>query len=464
MAARLDRLDRVALGAIAGLSVLIGVILIRGDQAGVQIAGSTPRAGAEGVASRARVSFTFSEAMNPSTLNGRIRINPPVSGTLSWNGATASFAPAHPLQHDTLYTVTVRAGASSARGRLMLRDASWTFRTGHPRVVYLSPALEAGDLYVAEIDPAVQPSRITSETYGVFDFAVSPDGTRIAYSANRDGTGQRDLWLIDAGDANREPLAACDDQVCQSPSWSADGTRVAFERRAFIESAVGRSPGPSRIWLIDAASKAAEPLFSDSQKLGTLPRWAPVGEKLSYYDPLETAVVVLDVATGGQVLLPSALGDSGTWSPDATQLIYVDLEISEAGQFSQMFHADLVTNSISPVKGMTATNDSSPAWSPSGGWIAFSQQQMVRPRTGAAVAFGPQVWVSTPEGADARPLTDEPEYSHGGLSWSPDEVWLAAVRNNLRTPNSRPEVRLVRADGGEGRLLAADATIPAWVP
>ncbi len=322
MKSRLDRLDRVALGAIAGLVALIGFLILRGDQAGVQITRNTPQPGAESVATRARISLTFSEAMDPTTLDGRVHLNPPVSGTLSWNGATASFAPLHPLKPDTLYTVTVRAGASSARGRPMLRDASWTFRTGHPRVVYLAPALETGDLYVAEIDPGSEPRRITSEPYGVYDFAVSPDGTRIAYSANRDESGQRDLWVIDADGANRAPLVACDEQVCQSPSWSADGARLAFERRTFVQSAVGRSPGPSRVWLIDAISKATEPLFGDSQKLGTLPRWAPVGDKLSYYDPLENAVTIVDTAAGGQLLLPSLLGDPGTWAPDATQLIY----------------------------------------------------------------------------------------------------------------------------------------------
>ncbi len=468
----LDRLDRAALSAMAAIACVIGIILWRGDQVGVQITRATPAAGAESVAIRSALSFTFSEAMVADSLEGRVRLSPQISGALRWNGNTALFVPAGPLQPDTAYTVTIEAGARSARGRLLLRDTQWSFRTGHPRVVYLSPALDAGNLYLAEIDGATPPRQITSEPYGVFDFAISPDGARIVYSANRDDSGVRDLWLIQLDGSRRELLVACDQQVCQSPAWAADGTRIAFERRTLIDGAIGRSPGPARIWLVDVSTRQAAPLFGgdqagESQKLGFLPRWAPLGDRLSYYDPLESAITVVDTQSGEIIQLPSVLGDSGAWSPDGNQLIYPELVAVDTGQFSQMLRADLVMNVITPVTALTTTNDASITWSPSGAWIAFSRQSI---RTGAGfVSLGPQVWVSQADNtAQARPLTDQPEYSYGGLRWSPDETWIAAVRNNLRAPNARPEVWLIRVAPAPGlaeqRVLAADATIPAWTP
>jgi Tol biopolymer transport system component len=297
----------------------------------------------------------------------------------------------------------------------------------------------------------------------VYDFAVSPDGSRIAYSAARDDSGQRDLWLINTDGAGREQLVACDAEVCQSPSWAADGNRVAFERRALVQGAIGRSPGPARIWVVDTAARSAWPLSSDSQRLGTLPRWAPVGDRLAYYDPLESAVAVLDTASGRTVLLPSVLGDSGAWSPDARYLVYPELEAVDAGQYSQMLRADLATDVITPVTALAAANDASIAWAPSADWIAFTRQQLRSGGRGFA-AIGPQVWVSHPDGSQARQVTTDTAYSYGGLRWSPDGEWVAAVRNHLETPNPKPEVWLVRADGRERRLLASDATLPAWLP
>jgi Tol biopolymer transport system component len=388
-----------------------------------------------------------------------------LTGALRWNGATAFFAPSRPFQADTQYTVTVLAGGRSERGRAMLHDVTWTFRTGHPRVVYLSPATSTGDLYVRDIGQAA-PQRITSEPYGVFDFAISPDGKRIVYSATRDSSGSRDLWVISPDGNNRELIHACDAEgVCQTPSFSADSTRVAFERRNLVKGAIGKSPGPSRIWLYDFTDKTAALLSSDSQQLGNMPRWAPVGEKLSYYDPVYSAVTVIDVSSGDRVQLPSVLGDSGTWSPNGNGLIYPELRAVDAGQFNQLLRADLVSAVITPVMPLSTSNDASVAWSPIGSLIAFTRQRMSSSgATGGFMAFGPQIWVSTPEGAGTHALTNDPGYTYGGLAWSPDGEWIVAVRNNLQMPNPKPEVWLVRSDGSQVARLAEDATIPAWLP
>ncbi|HEY3341855.1 MAG TPA: hypothetical protein VGK81_07545, partial [Anaerolineae bacterium] len=74
------------------------------------------------------------------------------------------------------------------------------------------------------------------------------------------------------------------------------------------------------------------------------------------------------------------------------------------------------------------------------------------------------VWVSTPQGAGAHVLTDQADYSYGGLAFSPDGQWIAAVRNNLQMPNPKPQLWLISADGSQQTQLADDATIPAWLP
>lgn len=461
----LDRLDKAALLFIAVLLAVIAVVLLRGDQVGVQITRTAPSADAAGVATRAQISFSFSEPMQPASVEGLLRTTPALTGTWHWNGSTAYFVPQVALQRDTTYTVTVQAGGQSTRGRAMLRDTSWSFHTGHPRVIYLSPATGVGDLFVREISSAATPQRITSEPFGVFDFAVSPDGLHIVYSATRDDGGARDLWLINADGSGRERLATCDDQVCQTPTWSPDSTRIAFERRNLVSGAVGRSPGPSRIWLYDLQSKSVAPLLADSQQLGTLPRWAPIGDKLSYYDPLASAVSVIDVVTGERIQLTSVLGDSGAWSPDATQIIYPELAAMDTGSFNQLLRADLPSSIITPVMALSSTNDSSPAWSPTGDLIAFTRQyKSSAAATGGYTPFGPQIWISTPDGRNMKALTNQPEFSYGGLAWSPDGESIVAVRNNLQQPNPRPEVWLVQREGSEQQLLAENATIPEWLP
>lgn len=464
-------LDRVAIGVIALLLVVIAAIILCGDQVGVQIVSRNPPEGAEGVATRAQLSFTFSEALSVGALAGHVKVSPLLTGTLRWNGSTVFYQPAQPMQSDTQYTVTVLAGARSERGRTMLREVTWSFRTGHPRVIYLSPATGIGDLYIRDakgtfsVGAPGPPQRITSEPYGVFDFAISPDGKRIVYSATRDKTGARDLWVISPDGGNRERIMTCDEQVCQTPAFSADGGLVAFERRNLVQGALGKSPGPARIWLYSFTDKSVTALSADSQDPGNMPRWAPVGEKLSYYDPVNSAVTVIDVGTGDRVQLPSVLGDSGAWSPNANELIYPELRAQDTGQYNQLLRADLVNAVITQVMSISNANDASVAWSPIGSLIAFTRQRTGSSgATGGYMAFGPQLWVSTPQGEGAHALTNDTGYTYGGLSWSPDGVWIVTVRNNLQAPNPSPEVWLVRGDGSQVARVAEDATIPAWLP
>lgn len=458
-----SRLDRVALGLIVTLVVLIAALVARGDQVGARVAAVSPAEGASGVSTRSRLSITFSEPMRISDVEARLTVRPPISGTLRWSGNTVFFDHREPLRADTTYTLTLAAGASSQRRRLVLADKTWTFQTGHPRVVYMAPASGVTDLYVSEADGS-RLARLTNEPFGVFDFAVSPDGRRIAYSAGRDEQGVRDVIVINADGTGRERAVVCDNAACQYVSWSADGTRLAFERRVLIQGSIGKSPGPARIWLHDLPSKQSAPLLSDSQQLGSLPRWSPVGEQLAYYDTLNNVIAVIDAQSGDREQVDSLLGDSGTWAPDGRQLAFVELLPVDAARYSQILRVDLTQSLITPLLGITSTNDSNVAWSPIGDLVAFGRQLRDVPATGTFLPFGPQIHVVAPDGQGLRRLTNQPDFSYGGLAWSPDGQWISAVRINLTIQDPKPEVWLVRADGSRSVKLADDATLPAWLP
>ena len=455
-----DRLDKAVIAVLVILSILIGVILLRGDQIGVQVTQTSPAADTQNVTTRAQLAMTFSEPMKPAALESSLHITPEISFTLRWNGNSAFVLPRHALQSDTTYSVTIPAGMQSEHGRALLHDVSWAFRTGHPRVLYLSPASGMGNLYISETDSNQAPQAITTERFGVYDFAVSPDGRRIVYSSGGDAIGQNNLWLVNADGTNQKLLLPCTNLMCQAPSWSADGTRIAFEQRSLV---AGGYPGPGRIWILDLNNQTVTPLLSDNQQLGTLPRWAPLGDKLAYYNPVKNLVTVLDTASGQRTEMSSDLGDSGAWSPDAQQLIYLQIFTIGTDSAAHLLRIDLPSTIITPVLPMTPSNNATfAAWSPSGTLVAFGLQASGVQQKGTP--FGPQIWVSQPDGTGAHAITNEQGFSYDRLAWSPDGEWLAATRSDLQTPNAKPEVWLMRKDGSDRHLLAQDATLPAWVP
>ncbi len=426
-----------------------------------------PQPGATGVSTRATLEVAFNAPVDRASIEARLRLSPPAEGAFSWLGNVLRFRPARPFAPDTTYILSLEPGGRSANG-LPLIGARWDFTTGHPRLLYLLE--QEGHTELWQIDPAGgQPRRLTYEAQGVREFAVSPDGRAIAYTAPRPDGGA-DLWIIDAEGHNRRRLADCGQDDCGSPAWSPEATWLAFERRPLSPSVTGRV-GPAfaapRLYLVDLAAGMVRPLFEDEAQRGASPRWSPDGQRLAFIDPGLGAVAVYDRSSGKLTYIPSQLAQLGDWSPDGRALVFTQLlvpthpegetESEESGTtaFSHLFRSALDAAPPTDLSGETDTEDASPLWSPDGAWIAFGRRQARR---------GQQLWLMRPDGSEAHALTDDPNVNHGGFAWSPDGQTLALVRYTLIPPGTRPAIWLIQADGSGLRPLVDGGTLPAWIP
>ena len=145
-----------------------------------------PVAGATGVTLNTKVAATFSEAMDPLTMTNVIFTlkatisGAAVTGTVSYSGVTAVFAPlSGSLAASTNYTATVKGGASGAKdlaGNALASDFVWTFTTGPvpdttaPLVTGNSPANGATGVPLnakmsAAFSEAMNPLTITNLTF-----------------------------------------------------------------------------------------------------------------------------------------------------------------------------------------------------------------------------------------------------------------------------------------------------------
>src|ERR1700730_8016303 len=97
----------------------------------------TPPNGAAGICPNTVVVATFSEAMNPTTINSTTFTltsgTPPVAvaGTVTYDvpSHVATFTPTNPLALSTLYTATITTGAQDLFGNPLASDDVWTFTT-----------------------------------------------------------------------------------------------------------------------------------------------------------------------------------------------------------------------------------------------------------------------------------------------------------------------------------------------
>ncbi|MDP1832938.1 MAG: ice-binding family protein [Geothrix sp.] len=118
------------------------------------VASTTPAAGAIGVAPNGNLSVTFSQAMNPASLNTStftLASGTPavaVAGTVIYAGSTATFWPGAHLASNTMYTATITTGAMSAAGMAISAMHAWTFTTGTTLTAGLPVNLGTAGTYV----------------------------------------------------------------------------------------------------------------------------------------------------------------------------------------------------------------------------------------------------------------------------------------------------------------------------
>jgi Ice-binding-like/Bacterial Ig-like domain len=139
-----------------------------------------PASGAAGVCPSSVVTATFSEAMNPATINTTTFTltgpgTTPVTGTVSYAGSTAVFTPSSALALNTTYTAEIWTGAQDAFGDALANDFSWSFMTSAAAcapatVIAVSPTANStgicpNTLVTATFSEAMQPSTINTTTF-----------------------------------------------------------------------------------------------------------------------------------------------------------------------------------------------------------------------------------------------------------------------------------------------------------
>jgi hypothetical protein len=141
-----------------------------------------PPNNAAGACSNTIVTATFTEAMNPATINAStFTLTGPnstaIAGQVTYNSTsnTAIFTPSSSLGLSTLYTATITTAAKDLFGNMLASNDVWTFTTGvaactalgAPAVVAVTPANGAcpNTTVTARFSEAMNPSTISGSTF-----------------------------------------------------------------------------------------------------------------------------------------------------------------------------------------------------------------------------------------------------------------------------------------------------------
>ncbi len=443
--------------ALAGL-LLAGALFWRSRQVGVRILATSPQSNAQGVSTRTSISVMFDQPITAQGSVAPLTVSPAVTGTVQWEGTVLSFTPSSRLSPDTIYTVILQAGLTDTQGRVLRRAQAWSFRTGEGRIYYLAAdANRALQIYVTA-GPGGKATQLTHESVGVWDYTVSPDGLTIAYSAERQDGGH-DLYLMGANGQGRRLVAGFAGGVCDQAVWAPDGQRLIYVRQTLRNG--NPDPQTARLWWLRLPQAQSSPVFSGNTPPALYPALSADGHWLSYLSPSEQGVAVYNLQDGRRSVFPSQGGVPAVWSPQGHVLLISQAVENNENLTMHLSAANVDSGQVTPLSNEDLVEDTSPAWSPDGQWIAFTRKELA----GAQAAAGQQIWLVRPDGTQAHPATADAQHQYGIPDWSPDGRQILC-HGLQQADQASPDAGLWLLNPATGALqqLTAKGGWGTWVP
>jgi dipeptidyl aminopeptidase/acylaminoacyl peptidase len=200
------------------------------------------------------------------------------------------------------------------------------------------------------------------------EFRLSPDGRRIAFTA--EAAGARQVFLMAVRGGYPEQLTATE-KPASDPQWSPDGRRIAFVR-------------DEAIWMIDVEG-SHQALVTQHPAGNRSPRWSPDGHQIAFISRRRgwDQIWIVDApvprrgrpATHPRSAEPAPLTATGTdvdefvWSPGGRYLAVSSQRLPDL-LTSQIHLVDVATGDDRLVAGLDAW-ETGPRWRPDGSGLVF---------------------------------------------------------------------------------------------
>ena len=278
--------------------------------------------------------------------------------------------------------------------------------------------------------------------------------------------GHSQIWKITATGAHGGPLTTGRIHVSSGASYSPNGSRIVFARGVYdhVHYLIGC---PCDLWTMNADGShkrrlTFSPLIEEDD-----PAWSPNGKKIAFVigDPRHGGsggLWIMDADGRHRRQLSKTYGQnySPSWSPNGAKIVYANDSYSSASPSFvgvQLYVVKASGGSRTNVTNDPNVSDTEPSWSPNGRKILFSRSDPALPNFQAS---GPlDLWTMNADGSDLQRVTNTPDREESWPAWSPNGRWIAyAAHDSQSNPagvhDSRiTQIYVARPNGSRPRMI-----------